>query len=191
MKTAKQSKKELSATERENLLKILKIRFEKNVDRHKGIEWESLQKHLEAHSAKLWSLNEMEKTGGEPDVVNYNTKGGYYVFVDCSPESPKGRRSLCYDRAAWQARKEYKPKDTAMDVADAMGVEILSEEEYRALQKLGEFDTATSSWLNTPGSIRKLGGAIFADRRYDTVFVFHNGADSYYASRGFRAVLKV
>jgi len=161
------------------------------MNRHKGVDWARVQAKLEASPDKLWSLNEMERTGGEPDVVGFDKKTGEFVFYDCSAESPKGRRSICYDRAALDARKQNKPKDSAIDMADAMGVELLTEEEYRALQKLGEFDTKTSSWVQTPARIRELGGALFCDRRYDTVFLYHNGADSYYAARGFRAVLRV
>jgi hypothetical protein len=169
----------------------LKARFEKNMSRHKGVEWAKVQAKLEANSEKLWSLNEMEATGGEPDVVAFNKKTGEYVFYDCSAESPKGRRSLCYDREALNARKEHKPKDSAIDMATAIGIELLSEEQYRELQKLGEFDLKTSSWVQTPSDIRKLGGALFCDRRYNQVFLYHNGADSYYGARGFRASLKV
>lgn len=184
-------KKSLSPKDREELLSTLKSRFEKNKSRHKGLDWAELQAKLEAAPEKLWSLNEMEWTGGEPDVVGYNKKAGEYVFYDCSAESPKGRRSLCYDREALDARKEHKPKDSALDMARAMGVEILTEEEYRQLQQLGSFDTKTSSWVRTPDAIRGLGGAIFCDRRYDHVFTYHNGAESYYAARGFRGSLKV
>ena len=161
------------------------------MNRHKGLEWAGVQSRLEANTEKLWSLNEMEKTGGEPDVVGRDKKTGEYIFYDCSAESPKGRRSLCYDRAALDSRKENKPKNSALDLAAAIGIEILTEEEYRALQKLGSFDLKTSSWVKTPADIRKLGGALFCDRRYDTVFVYHNGAESYYAARGFRGSLKV
>jgi len=184
-------KKELSAEQWEELLGTLKIRFEKNQDRHKGIEWAKVQARLEANTGKLWSLNEMEMTGGEPDVVGQAKETGEYLFYDCSAESPKGRRSLCYDRAAHEARKEFKPENTVIDVATEMGIELLSEEEYRALQELGRFDLKTSSWVKTPANIRKLGGAIFCDRRYDTVFMYHNGADSYYAARGFRGSLRI
>ncbi len=184
-------KKDLSSQQRVELLEILKSRFAKNINRHKGVEWDKVQAKLEADAAKLWSLNQMELTGGEPDVVDYNDKTGEYVFYDCSAESPKGRRSLCYDREAHQARKEFKPENTVIDVAKEMGIELLSEGEYRGLQKLGKFDLKTSSWIKTPADIRKLGGAIFCDRRYDTVFVYHNGADSYYAARGFRGSLRV
>lgn len=178
----------MSVSEREKLLGVLKNRFEKNMGRHKGLEWAKVRARLEANIGKLWSLSEMERTGGEPDVVGV---GNEYIFSDCSAESPKGRRSLCYDRQALVERKEFKPKNTAIDMAKAMGIEILTEEQYKELQKLGEFDTKTSSWLKTPPEIRKLGGAIFADRRYNHVFVFHNGADSYYGSRGFRGLLRV
>lgn len=184
-------KKKLSPPQHDELLKTLKTRFEKNMNRHKGIEWAKVQAKLEAKPEKLWSLHEMERTGGEPDVVGHDKKTGEYTFYDCSPESPDGRRSFCYDRAALDARKEHKPKNSAMEMASAIGIEILTEEEYRALQKLGEFDTKTSSWVRTPAEIRKLGGAIFCDRRYDHVFVYHNGAESYYAARGFRGSLRV
>jgi hypothetical protein len=184
-------KKELSSDQRKNLLEALKARFEKNMDRHKGLEWAKVQAKLEANAEKLWSLNEMEQTGGEPDVVGYDKKAGEYIFYDCSAESPKDRRSLCYDREALDARKENKPKNTAMDMAAAMGIELLTEEQYRELQALGKFDLKTSSWVKTPAAIRKLGGALFCDRRYDTVFLYHNGADSYYAARGFRGMLRV
>ena len=185
------TKEKLSPEQRKELLSALKARFEKNMNRHKGIEWAKVQAKLEANIENLWSLNEMERTGGEPDVVGHDKKTGEYIFYDCSAESPKGRRSLCYDREALEARKEAKPKDSAIDVATAMGIEILTEAQYRELQKLGEFDTKTSSWVKTPSSIRKLGGAVFCDRRYDTVFLSHNGAESYYAARGFRGSLKV
>ena len=183
--------KDLKAKQREELCGALQARFEKNMNRHKGLAWAKLQAKLEASPEKLWSLNEMERTGGEPDVVGYDKKTGEYIFNDCSAESPQGRRSLCYDREALESRKEFKPKDTAMDMAVAMGIEILTEEQYRELQKLGNFDTKTSSWLKTPAEIRKLGGAIFADRRYDHVFVYHNGAESYYGARAFRGALRV
>ena len=183
--------KALSPKQREELLSALKARFEKNMNRHQGLEWAKVQAKLEANTEKLWSLNEMERTGGEPDVVGYDKKTGEYIFSDCSAESPKGRRSICYDREALESRKEYKPKDTAMDMAAAMGIEILTEEQYRELQKLGNFDTKTSSWVKTPSDIRKLGGALFCDRRYNTVFVYHNGAESYYAARGFRGSLRI
>jgi Protein of unknown function (DUF4256) len=185
------NKKELSPEQREELLITLKARFEKNINRHKGVEWAKVLPKLDANTEKLWSLNEMERTGGEPDVVGYEKKRAEYIFYDCSAESPEGRRNVCYDSEAKEARKEFKPKDTAMDMAAAMGIEILSEEQYRELQKLGNFDTKTSSWLKTPFEIRKLGGAIFADRRYDHVFVYHNGAASYYGVRGFRGSLMV
>jgi Protein of unknown function (DUF4256) len=184
-------KRNLSPAQREELLGVLKVRFEKNMGRHKGLDWSKVQAKLEANTEKLWSLNEMERTGGEPDVVGHDKKTGEYTFYDCSVESPKGRRSICYDRAALDARKEHKPRDSAVDMATAMGVELLTEEEYRALQKLGEFDPKSSSWIKTPAEIRKLGGALYCDRRYDTVFLYHNGADSYYAARGFRGSLKV
>ena len=180
------NKKELSTEQAEALLGTLKDRFENNMSRHKGLEWAKLQAKLEADGKKLWSLHEMESTGGEPDVVGFDIKTGEYLFYDCSAESPKGRRSICYDREALEARKEYKPANNAIDMAAAMGIELLTEEQYRALQLLGNFDLKTSSWVKTPAEIRKLGGAIFCDRRYDTVFVYHNGADSYYAARGFR-----
>ena len=183
-------KKELPPEQREELLGALKARFEKNMGRHKGLEWAEVQARLEADAEKLRSLNEMERTGGEPDVVGHDKKAGEYIFYDCSAESPKGRRSLCYDREALDARKEHKPKDSAMDMAAAMGIELLTEEQYRELQKLGNFDLNTSSWVKTPSGIRKLGGALFCDRRYGTVFVYHNGADSYYAVRGFRGSLR-
>jgi hypothetical protein len=185
------NKKELSSKQREELFKALKARFEKNMDRHQGLEWAQVQAKLEDQAEKLWSLSEMEKTGGEPDVVGHDKKTGEYIFYDCSAESPKDRRSLCYDREALESRKEHKPADSAMDVAAAMGIELLTEEQYRALQKLGNFDAKTSSWVETPSAIRRLGGALFCDRRYDTVFVYHNGAESYYAARGFRGWLRV
>lgn len=185
------AKKELSAKHRDELLKLLKARFEKNMDRHKGLEWSKVQSKLEANAEKLWSLSEMERTGGEPDVVSYDKKANEYSFFDCSAESPKGRRSFCYDRAALNSRKEHKPKDSAIDSAAAIGIELLTEEQYRQLQKLGEFDAKTSSWIQTPAEIRKLGGGLFCDRRYDTVFLYHNGAESYYGARGFRGSLKV
>ncbi|WP_100610873.1 DUF4256 domain-containing protein [Confluentibacter lentus] len=183
--------KALSPEQAQELVKILKARFEKNINRHKDINWANVQTKLEANPEKLWSLNEMEKTGGEPDVVDFDMKTGEYVFYDCSAESPKGRRSVCYDHEALEKRKEYKPADSAVNLATAMGVDLLNEEQYRALQKLGNFDTKTSSWLKTPNDIRKLGGAIFGDYRYATVFIYHNGAESYYAARGFRGLLKV
>jgi uncharacterized protein YpuA (DUF1002 family) len=185
------TKKALSKQEAKDLLDVLKERFEKNMNRHKGIDWAKIQAKLEANAEKLWSLNEMENTGGEPDVVGYDKKSDTYVFYDCAAESPKGRRSYCYDKKALDSRKENKPQNNVMDVAEAMGIELLNEEEYRALQALGSFDTKTSSWIKTPDAIRKLGGAIFADYRYNTVFVYHNGAESYYAARAFRGSLKV
>jgi hypothetical protein len=191
MSNPNRNKKELSPEQHEELLSTLKARFEKNINRHSGLEWAEVQARLEANTENLWSLNEMERTGGEPDVVGHDKKTGEYIFYDCSAESPKDRRNVCYDREALESRKEFKPKDTAMDMAAAMGIEILTEEQYRELQKLGNFDTKTSSWLITPSEIRKLGGAIFADRRYDHVFVYHNGADSYYGVRGFRGSLRV
>ena len=183
--------KDMKANQREELLGTLKARFEKNMNRHKGLEWPKVQASLEANPEKLWSLNEMESTGGEPDVVGHDKKTGEYIFYDCSVESPKGRRSVCYDREALEARKEHKPKDSAIDMAAAMGVELLTEAQYRELQKLGEFDLKTSSWIQTPADIRKLGGALFCDRRYDHVFVYHNGAESYYGARAFRGSLRV
>jgi hypothetical protein len=177
--------------QQEDLLETLQVRFAQNTNRHKGIDWKKVLAKLEANSDKLQSLGEMERTGGEPDVVAHDRKTGVYIFYDCSAESPKGRRSLCYDREALNARKEHKPKNSAVDLAQAMGIEILSEQQYRDLQKLGEFDTKTSSWVQTPADIRALGGALFCDRRYDTVFVYHNGAQSYYAARGFRGSLRV
>jgi hypothetical protein len=190
----KGAKKELSQKEREALLKTLKARFEKHADRHKDIEWTKVQSRLcgmEAHAEKLWSLNEMEKTGGEPDVIGLDKKTGECIFFDCSPESPKGRAGVCYDREGLESRKEHRPKNTAIDMATAMGVELLTEEQYHELQKLGEFDMKTTSWLKTPADIRKLGGAIFGDRRFGRVFIYHNGAQSYYSARGFRARLRV
>lgn len=185
------SKKKLSPKQAEELIKTLQIRFEKNMIRHKGIEWAKVQARLEAHPAKLWSLAEMETTEGEPDVVGHDKKTGEYIFYDCSAESPKGRRSLCYDAEALESRKENKPKDSAVDMAEAMGIELLTEEQYRELQQLGQFDLKTSSWVATPAPIRKLGGAVFCDRRYNTVFLYHNGAESYYAARGFRGSISV
>ena len=185
------TKKELSPAQREELLRTLKTRFEKNMDRHKGLDWAKVQSRLDANPERVWSLNEMERTGGEPDVVGHNKKTGEYMFYDCSAESPKGRRSVCYDREALEARKEHKPKDSAVDMAVAIGVELLTEEQYRELQGLGEFDTKTSSWVKTPVDIRKLGGALFCDRRYGHVFVYHNGAESYYAARAFRGMCRV
>ncbi len=187
----KGKKKELSPQQREELLTALKARFEKNINRHKGLAWAEIQAKLDANTEKLWSLNEMERTGGEPDVVGHDKKASEYIFYDCSAESPKGRRSVCYDREALQSRKEHKPADSATDMAAAMGIELLTEEQYRELQKLGNFDTKTSSWVRTPSAIRRLGGALFCDRRYDTVFLYHNGAESYYAARGFRGSLRV
>ena len=184
-------KKELLPKQHDEVLKVLKARFENNMNRHKGFEWTSVQLRLEANTEKLWSLNEMERTGGEPDVVGHDKKTGEYIFYDCSAESPKGRRSVCYDRKALNGRKEHKPKNDVLNMAAAMGIELLTEEQYRELQKLGNFDTKTSSWVKTPSDIRKLGGALFCDRRYDTVFVYHNGAESYYAARGFRGSLRV
>lgn len=183
------SKKKVSAEQGKELLKVLKARFEKHMTRHKGVDWAKVEAKLQSKTEKLWSLNEMERTGGEPDVVGHEK--GEFVFVDCSQESPKGRRSICYDHEALKARKEHPPKDSAMNMAKDMGIEILTEEEYRALQKLGKFDTTTSSWVKTPADIRKHGGAVFCDRRYETVFLYHNGADSYYAARGFRGSLRV
>lgn len=185
------SKKELTLKKQEELINILKARFENNMNRHKGLVWAKVQARLEKNPAKLWSLNEMERTGGEPDVIGFDKKTGKYIFMDCSAESPKDRRSLCYDHEARESRKEHKPKDSAVNMAAAMGIELLTEEQYRELQKLGEFDTKTSSWVQTPPEIRKLGGAIFCDRRYDHVFTYHNGAESYYAARGFRGLLRV
>jgi hypothetical protein len=185
------NKKQLSPEQRNDLIRTLKTRFEKNMNRHKGVDWAKIQAKLDDTPEKLWSLNEMERTGGEPDVVGYDKKSDEYIFYDCSAESPKGRRSVCYDREALESRKEHKPENSAMDMAAAMGIELLTEEEYRQLQKLGNFDTKTSSWVRTPADIRKLGGAIFCDRRYNTVFLYHNGAESYYAARGFRGLLKV
>ena len=191
MKAQQNNKKDLSPKQRDELLRNLKDRFEKNMHRHKSLSWEKVQEKLAANGSKLWSLNEMENTGGEPDVVGYDKKSGEFIFYDCSRETPKDRRNLCYDREALQARKEHKPKNNAIDVAAEMGIELLTEEQYRELQQLEAFDTKTSSWLKTPPSIRKLGGALFGDRRYDHVFLYHNGAQSYYAVRGFRGWLKV
>lgn len=189
--TAKTTKKSISAEEKKNLTALLKNRFEKNMQRHKDLAWDKVAARLENNNEKLWSLNEMEKTGGEPDVTGYDKKTGEYVFADCSAESPKERRSLCYDREALNARKEHKPRSSAMEMAAEMGIELLSEEQYRDMQRLGKFDLKTSSWIQTPEGIRKLGGAVFCDRRYDHVFTYHNGAESYYAARGFRGSLKV
>jgi hypothetical protein len=185
------NKKQLSPKQREELFKALKARFEKHLNRHKGLEWAKVQSRLEANAEKLWSLNEMESTGGEPDVVGHDKKSGEYIFFDCSAETPKGRVSVCYDREGWLSRKEARPKTTAMDMAAAMGIELLTEEQYFELQKLGEFDAKTSSWVKTPADIRKLGGALYCDRRYGRVFVGHNGAQSYYAARAFRGSLRV
>ncbi len=182
---------ELSSEQREELLRILKARFEKNMNRHKGLEWPKVQTKLKANTEKLWSLQEMERTGGEPDVVGHDEKTGEYLFYDCSAESPKGRRSVCYDREGLESRKEHKPENNAMDMAAAIGIELLTEEQYRELQKLGKFDTKTSSWIKTPADIRKLGGALFADRRYGNVFVYHNSAPSYYGARAFRGSVRV
>ena len=181
----------LSKKQREAILSTLNARFDKNMNRHQGLEWAKVQAKLEANAEKLWSLNEMERTGGEPDVVGHDKKTGEYIFYDCSAESPNSRRSLCYDREALDSRKENKPKDNAMDMAAALGIELLTEEQYRELQKMGNFDTKTSSWVKSPSNIRKHGGALFCDRRFDTVFVYHNGAESYYAARGFRGSLRV
>jgi hypothetical protein len=185
------SKKELSPEQREELLSVLKVRFEKIMNRHKGLKWANVEAKLEANAEKQWSLNEMETTGGEPDVVSHDKKTGEYIFYDCSAESPKGRRSVCYDGEALESRKEHKPKNNAIDMAAAMGIELLTEEQYRELQKLGDFDTKTSSWVQTPADIRERGGALFCDRRYDHVFVYHNGAESYYGARAFRGSLRV
>ncbi len=185
------NKNYLSQKQREELIIVLKTRFEKNINRHKGLEWSKVQIKLKDNTEKLWSLNEMETTGGEPDVIGYDKKSGEYIFYDCSEESPKDRRSLCYDLEALELRKEHKPKNNVIDMASSMGIELLTEEQYRELQKLGIFDTKTSSWVKTPAEIRKLGGAIFCDRRYNKVFVYHNGAESYYSSRGFRGLLRV
>jgi hypothetical protein len=191
MNNMKSNKKELSPKQREELLSALKARFEKNKNRHKGLEWAKVQAKLEANTEKLWSLNEMERTDGEPDVVGHDKKTGEYLFYDCSAESPKGRRSVCYDRKALESRKEHKPENKAIDMAAAIVIELLTEEQYRELQQLGIFDTKTSSWIITPPDIRKLGGALFADYRYGNVFVYHNGAESYYAARWFRGSLRV
>jgi hypothetical protein len=191
MKSMHINKKGLSPNDSKALLKALKDRFEKNMNRHKGLEWSAIQAKLDANPEKLWSLNEMELSGGEPDVVGYDKNGGTYIFYDCAAESPKGRRSVCYDRKALDERKEFKPKNSAIDMAAEMGIEMLTEEQYRHLQELGKFDTKTSSWIKTPPEIRKLGGAVFCDRRYDHVFLYHNGAESYYAARGFRGLVKV
>jgi hypothetical protein len=185
------TKKELPPEQREDLLSALKTRFEKNMNRHKGLDWAKVEAKLEANTEKLWSLNEMERTGGEPDVVGHDKKTGEYIFFDCSPESPKGRAGVCYDREGLDSRKEHKPKNNAIDMAAAMGIELLTEEQYQDLQKLGDFDTKTTSWLKAPADMRKLGGALFGDRRFGRVFVYHNGAQSYYSARGFRASLRV
>ncbi len=191
MNNINSNKKELSPVQSEGLLRALNSRFEKNTNRHKGLDWAKVQAKLEVETGKLWSLNEMERTGGEPDVVGHDKKTGEYIFYDCSAESPKGRRSVCYDREGLESRKEHKPENNAIDMAAAMGIELLSEEQYRELQKLGNFDAKTSSWVKTPSDIRKLGGALFADFRYGKVFVYHNGAESYYGGRAFRGSLKV
>jgi hypothetical protein len=191
MSKIRNNKKGLAPEQQEELLSALKARFEKNMNRHKGLEWVNVQANLESNPEELWSLHEMERTGGEPDVVGYDKKTGEYILFDCSAESPKGRRSLCYDGEALESRKKHKPENNAMDMAAAMGIDLLTEEQYRELQKLGKFDRKTSSWLKTPADIRKLGGAIFADYRYGHVFVYHNGAESYYAARGFRGSLRV
>lgn len=187
----KSSKKKLSADQRDELLSVLKARFGKNMNRHKGIDWSKVESKLEASPEILWSLNEMEKTEGEPDVVTLDKKSGEYIFVDCAPESPKGRRSICYDHEALEARKENKPENSAIQMAEDMGIEVLTEEQYRELQKFGKFDTKTSSWIKTPADIRKAGGALFCDWRYGHVFTYHNGAESYYAARGFRGMIRV
>lgn len=191
MKTSTTTKKVLSQEGRKELLKVLKTRFEKNMSRHKGLEWEKVAKKLEANPKKLWSLDEMERTGGEPDVIGYDKKKDEYIFCDCAAETPKDRRSICYDGEALEKRKEHKPRTSAMEMAEEIGIEMLTEEEYHELQKLGKFDSKTSSWLKTPDNIRKLGGAIFGDFRFGRVFIYHNGAESYYAGRGFRGVLRV
>ena len=188
---AAKAKKEMTSKKRDELLAVLEARFEKNMDRHKGIAWAKVKARLDANPEKLWSLNEMERTGGEPDVVGQEKKTGEYIFFDCSPETPEGRRSVCYDREGLDSRKEFKPANTAVDMAAAMGIELLTEEQYLELQNLGDFDTKTSSWVKTPSEIRKLGGALYSDRRYGRVFVGHNGAQSYYGARGFRGSLKV
>lgn len=191
MNKIKSNKKELSSEQEEELRSALKARFEKNMNRHKGLKWANVQAKLEANTGKLWSLNEMETTGGEPDVVGLDKKTGEYIFYDCSAESPKGRRSVCYDGEALESRKEHKPKNNAVDMASAMGIGLLTEQQYRELQELGNFDTKTSSWVQTPANIRELGGALFCDRRYNHIFVYHNGAESYYAARAFRGSLRV
>nr|WP_320024209.1 DUF4256 domain-containing protein [uncultured Acetobacterium sp.] len=187
----KNEERELSSEQREELLSVLKVRFEKNINRHQGLKWAEIQSKLEANTKKMWSLNEMERTGGEPDVAGYDQATREYIFYDCSSESPNGRRNVCYDREALDSRKENKPENSAVEMAEAMGIELLTEEQYRELQKLGNFDTKTSSWVKTPAEVRKLGGAFFADRRYDHVFIYHNSAPSYYAVRGFRGLLRV
>ena len=189
--SANSGKKNLSPEQREQLLTVLKARFDKNMNRHASLAWAQVPTKLEANVEKLWSLSEMERTGGEPDVVGYDERAGEYIFYDCSAESPKGRRSLCYDREALESRKQHKPENSALDTAAAMGIELLTEEQYRELQRLGEFDTKTSSWVSTPPEVRKLGGALFCDRRYGKVFLYHNGAQSYYAARGFRGTVRV
>jgi hypothetical protein len=191
MKSSNSNKKKLSPEQGKELLNTLKARFAKNMNRHKGLDWTKVQAKLEAHPEKLWSLDEMESTGGEPDVVGYDKKTGEFLFYDCSAESPKGRRSVCYDGEALASRKEHKPKESAVNMAETMGIELLTEEEYRTLQELGDFDTKTSSWVQTPAAVRELGGALFCDRRYDQVFLYHNGAESYYAARAFRGSLRV
>jgi len=191
MEPINNNKKELSPEQRDELVGILKTRFEKNMNRHHDLKWTDIQARLDEYPEKLWSLNEMERTGGEPDVVGQDLSSGEYIFFDCSPETPNERRNICYDRKALEDRKKFKPENSAMDMANSMGIELLSQEQYQHLQKLGKFDTKTSSWLMTPTNIRKLGGALFGDRRYDHVFLYHNGADSYYAVRGFRGVLRV
>jgi hypothetical protein len=191
MSKKRREKKGLTPEQLEDLFSALKTRFEENLERHRGLDWAKVEARLRAYPEKLWSLNEMERTGGEPDVIAFDKQSGEYIFYDCSVQSPNGRRSLCYDREALESRKKHKPDNSVIDMAAAMGVELLTEEQYRELQKLGNFDTKTSSWVKTPVSIRELGGAIFCDRRYDTVFVYHNGAESYYAARGFRGSLRV
>ncbi|MBS0030624.1 DUF4256 domain-containing protein [Chitinophaga sp. 22321] len=191
MKAANSTKKKLSSDQREALLRVLKIRFEKNMQRHKGLDWAKVQARLDDNTEKCWSLNEMEASGGEPDVVGYDKKTGEYIFYDCSAETPKGRRNTCYDYEAQQARKEHRPEHNAIDMANAIGIELLTAAQYQELQQLGEYDLKTSSWLKTPAEIRELGGALFGDRRYDTVFTYHNGVQSYYAARGFRGWLRV
>lgn len=191
MKKLTNIKKKISSTQSDELLQTLKTRFNKNMQRHKGLDWDKVQTKLESNNEKMWSLFQMEETGGEPDVVDHDKKTGEYIFYDCSPESPKGRRSICYDHEALESRKEHKPADSAKEMANDIGIEVLNEEEYKFLQQLGNFDTKTSSWIITPANIRKLGGALFGDYRYGTVFIYHNGAESYYAARGFRGSLRV